>query len=82
VYVCEEELSIRVEEKDSVGIGVSHMHLAMLSLVRRQLAPAQIDAETAVPPLVPENTSGFDRQVSSFRDSVPNSFRLWIPDAI
>jgi hypothetical protein len=49
-------LSIRQDENDSLGIGVSHMHLAVLLLGRRELAPAEVEAEMAVSLLVPERT--------------------------
>lgn len=51
-----EALAIREKERDSLGIGVSHMHLAVLSLGKRDLASAEINAETAVNLLVPERT--------------------------
>ena len=51
-----EALAIREEQKDSVGIGRSRMHLAMLSLGKHQLVEAASEAELAVSILVPERT--------------------------
>jgi tetratricopeptide (TPR) repeat protein len=49
-----EALAIRGAQKDSVGIGRSWMHLAMLSLGKRDIADAATYAEMAVERLVPE----------------------------
>jgi len=54
-------LAIRQDENDSLGIGVSHMHLAVLLLGRRQLAPAEVEAEMAASLLVPERTGSTTR---------------------
>jgi tetratricopeptide (TPR) repeat protein len=47
-------LKIREDRKDVTGIGVSHMHLAVLQLGKRQIASAEAEAEMAVSLLVPE----------------------------
>jgi tetratricopeptide (TPR) repeat protein len=47
-------LAIREERKDSVGIGRSRMHLAVLSLGTHELTEAASEAEQAVNLLVPE----------------------------
>jgi tetratricopeptide (TPR) repeat protein len=47
-----EALAFREKEKDPVGMGMSRMHLAMLSLGKRNLADAATDAEAAVDLLV------------------------------
>jgi tetratricopeptide (TPR) repeat protein len=49
-------LAIRETENDSLGIGVSHMHLAVLLLGRRDLASAEAEAEQATRLLVPERS--------------------------
>lgn len=46
-------LAIREDQKDALGIGLSHMHLAVLLLGERQTAPAEAEAEMAVTLLVP-----------------------------
>jgi tetratricopeptide (TPR) repeat protein len=58
-------LAIREERGDSLGIGVSHMHLAVLSLGRRDLASAEVDAEIGVNLLVPERTSSAAQSVAT-----------------
>jgi len=52
----QDALASRETERDSVGIGTSWMHLAMLSLGKHDLANAATDAELAVSLLVPEGT--------------------------
>lgn len=52
----QDALASRETERDSVGIGTSWMHLAMLSLGKHDLAKAATDAELAVSLLVPEGT--------------------------
>jgi tetratricopeptide (TPR) repeat protein len=47
-------LAIRADRRDLVGIGISHMHLAVLLLGERQIASAEAEAEMAVSLLVPE----------------------------
>jgi len=47
-------LAIREAEKDVLGIGLSHMHLAVLLLGEQQISSAEAEAETAVGLLVPE----------------------------
>jgi len=47
-------LAIRSDRKDLVGIGVSHMHLAVLLLGEHQVDSAEAEAEMAVSLLVPE----------------------------
>jgi tetratricopeptide (TPR) repeat protein len=51
-----EALSMREAQNDSVGVGRSRMHLAMLSLGRHHDADAAKYAELAVERLVPERT--------------------------
>ena len=48
--------SCRAEEaeKDVLGIGLSHMHLAVLLLGEQQISSAEAEAQTAVGLLVPE----------------------------
>ncbi|MBS1805160.1 MAG: tetratricopeptide repeat protein [Acidobacteria bacterium] len=48
-------LAIRQEQKDSLGIGLSWMHLAMLSLGKHDNASGEAYAELAVERLVPRN---------------------------
>jgi tetratricopeptide (TPR) repeat protein len=47
-------LAIREEEQDLLGIGLSHMHLAVLLLGEQQISSAEAEAQTAVGLLVPE----------------------------
>ena len=47
-------LAVREAEKDLLGIGLSHMHLAVLLLGERQTSSAEAEAQTAVGLLVPE----------------------------
>ena len=47
-------LEIRQDGKDVLGIGVSHMHLAVLLLGEREFPSAEAAAQTAVNLLVPE----------------------------
>jgi len=47
-------LAIREAEKDVLGIGLSHMHLAVLLLGEQQISSAEAEAQTAVGLLVPE----------------------------
>jgi len=47
-------LSIREERKDLRGIGISHMHLAVLLLGKREFPSAEAEAQMAVSLLVPE----------------------------
>jgi tetratricopeptide (TPR) repeat protein len=47
-------LAIREYQRDSLGTGVSHMHLAMLMLNQNSLVTAESEAQTAVNLLVPE----------------------------
>jgi tetratricopeptide (TPR) repeat protein len=47
-------LAIRENQHDSLGTGVSHMHLAMLLLGQNNLQSAQTEAQIAVNLLVPE----------------------------
>jgi tetratricopeptide (TPR) repeat protein len=47
-------LEIREDIKDQLGIGLSHMHLAMLLLGEHQLSSAETEAKFAVTILVPE----------------------------
>jgi len=47
-------LSMRQEQKDSLGVGLSWMHLAMLSLGKHEKADGETYAELAVERLVPE----------------------------
>jgi tetratricopeptide (TPR) repeat protein len=47
-------LAIREDKKDVLGIGLSHMHLAVLLLGERQISSAEAEAQTAVGLLVPE----------------------------
>jgi tetratricopeptide (TPR) repeat protein len=55
-------LAIREEQNDSVGVGRSWMHLAMLSLGERNLADAERYSEMATERLVPEH---FGHQAST-----------------
>lgn len=47
-------LAIRENQHDTLGTGVSHMHLAMLLLGQNDLRSAETEAQTAVNLLVPE----------------------------
>lgn len=47
-------LAIREDRKDSLGIGLSHTHLAVLLLGKREIRSAEAEAQTAVSLLVPE----------------------------
>ena len=47
-------LAIRENQRDQLGTGVSHMHLAMLLLGQNALQSAESEAQTAVSMLVPE----------------------------
>ena len=49
-------LEIRQEQKDSLGVGLSWMHLAMLSLGKHESADGEMYAELAVERLVPEKS--------------------------
>ena len=49
-----EALEIRQEQKDALGIGLSWMHLAMLSMGKHQSSDAEMYAELAVERLAPE----------------------------
>jgi tetratricopeptide (TPR) repeat protein len=48
-------LKIRQEQRDPLGVGLSWMHLAMLSLGKHENADGEMYAELAVERLVPEN---------------------------
>ena len=48
-------LAIRQNQHDSLGAGVSHMHLAMLLLGQNELRSAETEAQIAVAMLVPED---------------------------
>jgi len=47
-------LAIREHQHDTLGVGISHMHLAMLLLGENDLHSAETEAQTAVNLLVPE----------------------------
>ena len=49
-------LATREAEHDLVGIGISHMHLSVLLLGKREVSSAEASAEIAVSLLVPEQT--------------------------
>lgn len=49
-------LTIREQQHDELGAGVSHMHLAMLLLGQNALHSAEAEAQTAVALLVPESS--------------------------
>jgi len=52
--VEQKALDIRREQKDSLGVGLSWMHLAMLSMGKQDNANGEMYAELAVERLVPE----------------------------
>jgi len=58
-------LAIRQEGNDSLGIGISHMHLAILLLGRRELGSAEVEAEMAASLLVPERTGSATRTAAT-----------------
>jgi len=51
-------LATRIDRKDSLGVGLSWMHLAMLSMGKHDRANAEMYAELAVERLVPEKGDG------------------------
>jgi len=58
-------LAIRKDRKDSLGIGLSWMHLAMLSLGRQQNADGEMYAELAVSRLVPDRRIGTENDFAT-----------------
>jgi tetratricopeptide (TPR) repeat protein len=58
-------LALRQSQKDPLGIGVSWMHLAMLSLGKHRNADGEMYAELAVERLVPERTAQADEHAAT-----------------
>lgn len=57
----QEALAMRETQRDSLGVGLSWMHLAMLSLGERRNADGETYAELAVERLVPEQRAGTEQ---------------------